>query len=105
MTKPILVSGATGRQGGGLIKRLLASPDASTFKILALSRNSKSPAAIALKEKGVTIVEGDLNDIAAIFKNEELTKEPLWGVFSVQVQIHLSSSLGHQSKYQCRARV
>jgi hypothetical protein len=85
MSKPILVTGATGRQGGGLIKTFLASPDASTFKIFALSRNAKSPAAMKLKEKGVSIIEGDLNNVPAIFKNSDLTKEPLWGVFSVQV--------------------
>ena len=87
MSRPILVTGATGRQGGGLIKTLLASPDASTIKIIALSRNPQSSAAIKLKEQGVTVIEGDLNNVPAIFKNTELAKQPLWGIFSLQVQI------------------
>jgi uncharacterized protein YbjT (DUF2867 family) len=85
MSRSIIVTGATGRQGGGLIKTLLASPDASTIKIFALTRNPHSPAAIKLKEKGVTIIEGDLNNVPAIFKNAEITKQPLWGIFSLQV--------------------
>jgi hypothetical protein len=87
MSRPILVTGATGRQGGGLIKTLLASPDASAIKIIALSRNAQSPAATKLKELGVTVIEGDLNNVPPIFKNAKLTKQPLWGIFSVQVCI------------------
>jgi uncharacterized protein YbjT (DUF2867 family) len=87
MSRSILVTGATGRQGGGLIKTLLASPDASIIHIFALSRNPQSLAAIKLKEQGVTIIQGDLNDVPAIFKSQELAEQPLWGVFSVQVQI------------------
>jgi uncharacterized protein YbjT (DUF2867 family) len=85
MSRPILVTGATGRQGGGLIKSLLASPDPSLIHIFALSRNPQSPAAVKLKEQGVTIIKGDLNDVPAIFKSPELAEQPLWGVFSVQV--------------------
>jgi nucleoside-diphosphate-sugar epimerase len=96
MSKSILVTGATGRQGGGLIKTLLASPDVSAFKIFALSRNPHSPAAVKLKEQGVEIVEGDFNNVPAIFKNAELTKQPLWGVFSVQVGVHLPGLISRQ---------
>ncbi|TID14640.1 nucleoside-diphosphate-sugar epimerase family protein [Venturia nashicola] len=84
MSRNILVTGATGRQGGSLIKTLLASPEASSFQIFALSRNQRSPAAMKLKEQGVTTIQGDLNDVPAIFENAELSKQPLWGVFSVQ---------------------
>jgi uncharacterized protein YbjT (DUF2867 family) len=87
MPRSILVTGATGRQGGGLIRALLASEDASNYKIFALTRNPQSPAALKLKEKGVAIIQGDYSNVPAIFKNEELREQPLWGVFSVQVHI------------------
>jgi uncharacterized protein YbjT (DUF2867 family) len=90
MSRSILVTGATGRQGGGLIRALLASPEASNLKIFGLTRNPQSPAALNLKEKGVAIIQGDYNNVPAIFKNEELTEQPLWGVFSVQVCISQS---------------
>lgn len=85
MSRSILVTGATGRQGGSLIKTLLASPSAPSIKIFALTRNPQSPAAIKLKGQGVTIIQGDLNDVPAVFKNAELTQQPLWGLFSLQV--------------------
>lgn len=86
MPRTILVTGATGRQGGSLIKCLLASLEAHSIRILALSRNAQSPAAITLKEQGVTVIQGDLNNVPAIFEHAEIRKQPLWGVFSVQVQ-------------------
>jgi uncharacterized protein YbjT (DUF2867 family) len=85
MSKIILVTGGTGRQGRALIKSLLAAPNASTFKIYVLSRNPHSSTAIKLKEQGIEIIQGDFNNIPAIFKNQDLMKQPLWGIFSVQV--------------------
>lgn len=85
MSRTILVTGATGHQGGGLIKTLLTSPDASTINIIALSRNPQSKAALKLEEQGVRVIAGDLNNIPNIFKDPEVAKQPLWGVFSVQV--------------------
>ncbi|KAF2667899.1 NAD(P)-binding protein [Microthyrium microscopicum] len=84
MTKSILITGATGRQGGSLIKTLLASPESSNFTLIALTRNAQSSTAVKLKEKGVTILQGDLSDVPAIFKSPEITSQKLWGVFSVQ---------------------
>lgn len=87
MSRAILVTGATGRQGGGLIKTLLASPDATSIRIFALSRNQQSPAAVKLKEQGVAIIQGDLNNVPAIFEDAQLLSQSLWGVFSVQVRL------------------
>jgi hypothetical protein len=89
MYRSILVTGATGRQGGCLIKALLATPIEPTIQLFALSRNPRSPAARKLKDQGVTIIEGDLNNVSAIFENSEVAKQPLWGIFGVQVTIYL----------------
>jgi hypothetical protein len=105
MSKAILVTGATGRQGGGLIKTLLASPDASTLKIIALSRSPQSPTANKLKEKGVVVIEGDLNNVPAIFENLEITKQPLWGIFSVQVCACKDISEDNETNLQFRVPV
>jgi len=86
MTKPILVTGATGKQGGAVVKALLDSPNAKDFTILAVSRNPESASAKKLVERGVQIVQGDLNDVEAIFSAaKSVSKEPIWGVFSVQI--------------------
>ncbi|KAF2421044.1 putative nucleoside-diphosphate-sugar epimerase [Tothia fuscella] len=84
MSRAILVTGATGRQGGSLIKHLLASPEASKLRIIALTRNSQSSAAIKLQKQGVSIIEGDLNNIPAIFENKSIKGQPLGAIFGLQ---------------------
>jgi uncharacterized protein YbjT (DUF2867 family) len=54
----VLVTGATGKQGGHLVRELLARG----HSVRALTRKPESPAAAALKERGVTIVPGDFDD-------------------------------------------
>ena len=87
MNRAILVTGATGKQGGALIKALLA--DKAGFRILAVTRASNSASAkrLAAKSSDITLVQGDLNDTEAMFKNaEQASSQPIWGVFSVQVR-------------------
>lgn len=55
-----LVAGATGKQGGAVVDALLNTNPTPTVK--ALTRNTESPAASALKARGVTLVKGNLND-------------------------------------------
>ena len=59
----VLVTGATGQQGGGTVDALLAGPRCQVF---ALSRNPESAASLALQKKGVKIVKGDFNDRASL---------------------------------------
>jgi uncharacterized protein YbjT (DUF2867 family) len=54
----VLVTGATGKQGGSLVRELLAGG----HSIRAFTRKPESPAAAALAERGVTIVSGDFQD-------------------------------------------
>ena len=78
----ILVTGATGKQGGSVINNLLKKN--ASFKILAVTRdiNSASAKELAQKSSSITLIQGNLDDPAAIFKNAER----VWGVFSVQVR-------------------
>src|SRR6201994_1960057 len=65
MSKLIAVVGATGAQGGGLIRALLADRDAG-FAARAITRNPDSPAARALADQGVEVVGADLDDEASL---------------------------------------
>jgi uncharacterized protein YbjT (DUF2867 family) len=67
-TRNILVTGATGKQGGALIKALLAKPPPYDHRILALTRKTTSAAAKALAANPkVTLIEGDLENAGNIF--------------------------------------
>jgi uncharacterized protein YbjT (DUF2867 family) len=54
----VLVTGATGQQGGHLVRELIARG----HSVRALTRKPESPAAASLAERGVTIVPGDFQD-------------------------------------------
>jgi uncharacterized protein YbjT (DUF2867 family) len=58
----ILVTGATGQQGGTLAKLLLQK----NHKVYALVRNIQSPAAQELKTEGANLIKGDLNNIDSL---------------------------------------
>ncbi|SPO07070.1 related to nitrogen metabolic regulation protein nmr [Cephalotrichum gorgonifer] len=61
--KLVTVFGATGVQGGSVIKSILADPKASSqFAIRGITRNANKPAAKALAEKGVEVVAADMDD-------------------------------------------
>ncbi|MBX0323243.1 NmrA/HSCARG family protein [Halomicroarcula sp. F13] len=56
----VLVTGATGNQGGAVVDHLLASDD--DFDVYGLTRDATSETAQSLADRGVTMVEGDLYD-------------------------------------------
>jgi uncharacterized protein YbjT (DUF2867 family) len=58
----VLVTGATGKQGGGVAKRLLARGHA----VRAFTRKPDSPAAKSLEKAGAKIVTGQLEDAASL---------------------------------------
>jgi uncharacterized protein YbjT (DUF2867 family) len=76
--KTILVTGATGQQGGATIQALLAS--ASGWKVIALSRNPDSPVARTLVARGVRVLRGDMTDRASLRE----AMKGVHGVYSVQ---------------------
>lgn len=83
MAKNLLITGATGKQGGALISALLASRSAADYAIYAVTRNPSSSAAKALAAKEhVNVIKGDLDDPEGLFKAAGVD---IWGVYSVQV--------------------
>jgi len=67
MSKIIAVVGATGAQGGGLVRSILADP-AAGFKVRALTRKAGGEKADALRALGAEVVEADLDDAASLEK-------------------------------------
>ncbi|MEV0648805.1 NmrA/HSCARG family protein [Phytomonospora sp. NPDC050363] len=80
----ILVTGATGQQGGAVVARLLA--DGHT--VHALTRDTDSPAARRLAERGAHVVAGDQADPGAV----RAAVSGVDGVFSVQPVANFSAA-------------
>lgn len=89
MSRSILVTGATGKQGGSVVNAILARYS-SEFTILAVTRDASSPQALRLSRKSHTVklVEGDLNQVPKLFSvAEKVAGGPIWGVYSVQAAV------------------
>jgi len=57
MSKIFTVFGATGNQGGSIVKAVLGHPQLSkTYKIRAVTRDVSKPSSLALKEQGAEVV-------------------------------------------------
>jgi uncharacterized protein YbjT (DUF2867 family) len=65
MTKVIAVVGATGQQGGGLVRAIAADPTGA-FRARAITRDPASPRARELAELGAEIVVADADDRASL---------------------------------------
>ena len=63
--KVITVFGATGAQGGGLARSILADPG-GPFTVRAVTRDVDSGAARALAAAGAQVVAADLGDVTAV---------------------------------------
>jgi len=61
--KLITVVGATGAQGSAIIDALLKNPE---YKLRGITRTPDSATALALKSKGVEVVQADLNNQASL---------------------------------------
>ena len=61
----IVVTGATGAQGGGLVHAILEDPN-RTFAVRAVTRNAKSDRARELARLGADVVTADLDDLASL---------------------------------------
>ena len=72
----ILVTGATGNQGGAIARELLARG----HRVRAMTRNPDGEAAKALTEEGAEVVGGDLDDPESL----KAALEGAWGVLGVQ---------------------
>jgi uncharacterized protein YbjT (DUF2867 family) len=74
--RTILITGATGRQGGAVIRNMLGKG----WKLRALTRNPQSQNAKALTSQGVEVTQGDLEDPASL----DQAARGAYGVYSVQ---------------------
>ncbi len=74
--KTILVTGATGAQGGGVASHLLSS---GRYSVRCLARQPKSDKAAALRSAGAEIVPGDFEDPASL----KAAMKGCYGVFGV----------------------
>jgi uncharacterized protein YbjT (DUF2867 family) len=74
--KSILVTGATGRQGGAVARELLARG----YRVRAMTRKPNEENAQALAKLGAEIVQGDLDDAASLAE----ALRGAWGTFAVQ---------------------
>jgi uncharacterized protein YbjT (DUF2867 family) len=73
----LLITGATGRQGGAVVRHLLKQ---GGWKIRALTRNPDRYGAKELERQGVELVQGDLDDLTSI----ERAGRGVYGIYSVQ---------------------
>lgn len=74
--RTILITGATGKQGGAVIRALAGKG----FHLRAMTRKTDSAAALALAAAGVELVRGDLDDAASL----EAALIGAWGTLAVQ---------------------
>ena len=74
--KTVLVTGATGRQGGAVARHMLAKG----WRLRTLTRNPNSYAAKQLAGQGAELVKGDLDDAASL----ERAARGVYGIYSVQ---------------------
>ena len=74
--KVVLVTGATGQQGGAVATHLLKDG----WDVRALVRDPDKEQAQALLSQGVQLVQGDLYDRASL----DRAVDGIYGVFSVQ---------------------
>lgn len=72
----ILVTGATGKQGGAVARELLARGHA----VRAMTRKPDSDGAKAIAKLGATVARGDLDDPSSLSR----ALDGAWGVFAVQ---------------------
>jgi len=72
----ILITGATGRQGGAVARELLASGQS----LRVMTRKPDNESARALAKRGAEVVQGDLDDPSSLRR----ALEGVWGVFAVQ---------------------
>lgn len=74
--KFILVTGATGQQGGAVARELLANG----YRVRAMTRKPDSAPMRELVKLGAEAIQGDLDDVASL----KLAAQGAWGVFAVQ---------------------
>ena len=87
--KTILVTGATGAQGGSVARTLLKQ---GKFNVRIFTRDDTSPRAISLQHNGAEIATGDFENIDSLRR----AMEGVYGVFGVtDYEEHLEKEIVH----------
>ncbi len=76
MAKTVVITGATGKQGGAVARSLAGQG----FQIKAMTRKPQGDAVRALMQLGAEIVQGDLDDAESLRR----VLKGAWGAFAVQ---------------------
>lgn len=104
MSKIFTVFGATGNQGGSVVKNILENAELSKiYKIRAITRDVTKPAALALKDKGAEVVAADMNDkesIIAAIKGSSVVfaVTNYWEKMSAEIEIEQGKVMADASK-------
>jgi uncharacterized protein YbjT (DUF2867 family) len=77
--KIILIIGATGNQGGSVVQALRQQQTTFTIRAFVRPSDNKNPKVENLRQQGVEIVEGDLDDDQSLVR----AMQNVYGVFSV----------------------
>ncbi|CAF9908889.1 MAG: hypothetical protein HETSPECPRED_008760 [Heterodermia speciosa] len=100
----LTVFGATGKQGGSVVRTILSHPTLSAqYKVRAVTRDPSKPAAEALKTQGVEVVKADLNDKDSVHKAVEGSQAvfgvtDFWSVVSKDGEIAQGNNIADACK-------
>jgi uncharacterized protein YbjT (DUF2867 family) len=103
MTQPILaVLGATGAQGGGLVRAALADPQ-HRFRVRALTRKPDEARARALAEAGAEVVAADLEDVESLVRaftgaHGVFAVTNFWEHFSPETELRQAGHIAEAAK-------
>jgi uncharacterized protein YbjT (DUF2867 family) len=100
--KIIAVVGATGAQGGGLVRAILADKD-GPFAVRAITRNPGSEKGLALTKLGVEVVAADLDDQASLTRaftgaHGAFCVTNFWEHFSPEKELAQAKALAQAAK-------
>jgi uncharacterized protein YbjT (DUF2867 family) len=100
--KIIAIVGATGAQGGGLARAILADPDGG-FAARALTRKTTSEKAVELKQEGAEVVEADLDSVESLAKafagaHAVFALTNFWEHFSAEKEVEQAKNMAEAAK-------
>ncbi|RHZ50509.1 transcription factor domain-containing protein [Aspergillus thermomutatus] len=105
MSKIITVFGATGKQGGSVIRTILQDANLSQeFKIRGITRDATKPEAQALSKKGVEFGKADMNSKESLVEALQgshsvfLVTTPAWGVAGSDAELAHGKNVADAAK-------
>ena len=101
--KVIAVAGATGAQGGGLVRAILSDPSGG-FAARALTRNVNSEKAKELAKLGAEVVAADVENVESLKKAFQGAYGAycvtfFWEHFSPEKELSQASNMAHAAKH------